>query len=181
MLAKGQANYVLTAHSAIADPDFLIKVREGKEEDIRPCLKCDLCLDHGRRKSKFVGNELVMASEKFLPSLCSKQVVLIGGGAIGIELGIHLSGLNHTCTIIEMGNCIGEKRQLTERTAYLNAMKKYQVASMVNTTCVGTKPLETERDKFIDSAFDVINVGDCVKASSIVHAVHTGFNAGLTL
>ena len=45
----------------------------------------------------------------------------------------------------------------------------------------GTKPLAEERDKFIDCAFDVINVGDCVNASSIVHAVHTGFNAGLTL
>lgn len=108
----------------------------------------------------------------------------------------------------KLHRCIEEKCQLTERTAYLNAMKEYQVASMVNTTCVaitdtdayvetngkkqfleaatviicvGTKPLETERDKFIDSAFDVINVEDCVKASSIVHAVHTGFNAGLTL
>ena len=37
------------------------------------------------------------------------------------------------------------------------------------------------RDKFKDVAFDVINVGDCVEASSIVHAVHTGFDAGLTL
>ena len=46
---------------------------------------------------------------------------------------------------------------------------------------VGTKSLVAERDKFIDTAFDVINVGDCVEASSIVHAVHTGFDAGLTL
>ena len=46
---------------------------------------------------------------------------------------------------------------------------------------VGTKPLVKERDQFKDVAFDVICVGDCVKASSIVHAVHTGFDAGLTL
>ena len=46
---------------------------------------------------------------------------------------------------------------------------------------VGTRALEQERDRFIDTAFDVINVGDCVEASTIVHAVHTGFDAGLTL
>ena len=46
---------------------------------------------------------------------------------------------------------------------------------------VGTKPLVKEREKFKDVAFDVICVGDCVEASSIVHAVHTGFDAGLTL
>ena len=45
----------------------------------------------------------------------------------------------------------------------------------------GTRALEKERDQFTDAAFDVISVGDCVKASSIVHAVHSGFDAGLTL
>ena len=46
---------------------------------------------------------------------------------------------------------------------------------------VGTRPLAKERDQFKDVAFDVISVGDCVCASSIVHATHTGFDAGLTL
>ena len=107
-----------------------------------------------------------------------------------------------------MGEYIVAKAQLTERTAYLNAMREYKVNYLENATCteitdksvrvstpegsreleadtviiaVGTKPLERERDRFIDTAFDVINVGDCVEASTIVHAVHTGFDAGLTL
>ena len=137
-----------------------------------------------------------------------KKVVIIGGGAIGVELGIHLSGLGHECTIVEMAEYLASKAQLTERTSYLNAIKKYGVKTMVNARCteitdkgatvetpegsqfleadtviiaVGTKPLVNEREKFKDVAFDVISVGDCVKASSIVHAVHTGFDAGLTL
>ena len=137
-----------------------------------------------------------------------KKVVIIGGGAIGVELGIHLSGLGHECTIVEMAEYLASKAQLTERTAYLINLEKNHVASMVNTTCqeitdkgvwvenedgrqfieadtviisVGTKPLAKERDQFKDVAFDVISVGDCVEASSIVHAVHTGFDAGLTL
>ena len=87
-------------------------------------------------------------------------------------------------------------------------LDKNKVKTMVNTTCteitdkgvrvknadgeqfleadtviiaVGTRALETERDQFTDAAFDVISAGDCVKASSIVHAVHSGFDAGLTL
>ena len=137
-----------------------------------------------------------------------KKVVIIGGGAIGVELGIHLSGLGHECTIVEMAEYLASKAQLTERTAYLINLEKNHVASMVNTTCqeitdkgvwvenaegkkfieadtviiaVGTKPLVKEREKFKDVAFDVISVGDYVEASSIVHAVHTGFDAGLTL
>ena len=137
-----------------------------------------------------------------------KKVVIIGGGAIGVELGIHLNGLGHECTIVEMAEYLASKAQLTERTAYLIHLEKTGVDTMVNTACreitdkgvwvenedgrkfleadtviisVGTKSLVKERDQFTDSAFDVINVGDCVKASSIVHAVHTGFDAGLTL
>ncbi len=348
VLAKGQADYVLMARSAMADPEIVKKAKEGREDDIRPCLRCNYCMDHGRRvaiskdlhllehpsydrycmtnpmqfqsaskscikpaervkkiavvgggvagmeaaiscadrghyvvlyeKTDKLGGQALLSdvmwfkqemkkfheylerqvkkrpaitvilnteatpdiideldpdavivavgAEQIIPNIpgvekaklsfdvfgneaqVGKRVVLIGGGAIGIELGIHLSGLGHECTIVEMDEYVGAKCQLTERTAYLNAMKEYNVASMVSTTCVeitdegayvensdgkqlleadtviicvGTKPLEGERDKFIDTAFDVINVGDCVKASSIVHAVHTGFNAGLTL
>ena len=125
-----------------------------------------------------------------------------------MELGIHLNGLGHESTIVEMAGNLAAKTELTERTAYMIHLEKNKVKTMVDTTCteitdkgvwvenadgrrfleadtviiaVGTKPLAEERDQFIDAAFDVINVGDCVNASSIVHAVHTGFDAGLTL
>ena len=137
-----------------------------------------------------------------------RRVVIIGGGAIGVELGIHLNGLGHECTIVEMTEHIAAKAQLTERTDYLTWLEKSGVKTMVGTTCAeitdsgvrvknaggeqfldadtviiaaGTRALEKERDQFTDVAFDVISVGDCVKASSIVHATHTGFDAGLTL
>ena len=92
-------------------------------------------------------------------------------------------------------HCRPPKAQLTERISYLEVIEQENVATMVDTACVeitdkgayvenadgkqfieadtviicvGTKALAEERDKFIDVAFDVINVGDCVKASSIV-------------
>ena len=138
-----------------------------------------------------------------------KKVAIVGGGDIGVELGIYLNELGHECTIVEMGHYIAPKAQLTERISYLEWLEQEKVQTMVDTKCVeitdqgaiiedadgnqklleadtviiavGTKSLAEERDKFIDTAFDVINVGDCVKASSIVHAVHTGFDAGWTL
>lgn len=349
VLAKGQADYVLMARSAMADPEIIKKAKEGREDDIIPCLRCNYCMDNGRRvaiskdlhllkhpsydrhcmvnpmqfqsaqksiikpadRQKKIavigggvagmeaaiscadrGHEVVLyektdklggqallsdvmwfkkemklfheylehqvkkrinitvvmntevtpelideldpdavivavGADQIVPPIpgvekaqmafdvfgnedkVGKKVVIVGGGAIGIEMGIHLNGLGHESTIVEMGEYIGEKCQLTERTAYINAMNENNVKTMVNTKvveitddgavvedadgnkqlleadtviiCAGTKPLEEERDKFIDCAFDVINVGDCVEASTIVHAVHTGFDAGLTL
>ncbi len=348
VLAKGQADYVLMGRSAMADPEIIKKAKEGREDDIRPCLRCNYCMDHGRRvaiskdlhllahpsydrycmtnpmqfqsaskyrispaervkkvaivgggvagmeaaiscadrghyvvlyeKTDRLGGQALLSdgmwfkkemklfheylerqikkrdkitvvfnteatpelidkldpdavivavgAEQIVPQIpgvekakmafdvfghedeVGKNVIIIGGGSVGVELGIHLNGLGHACTIVEMGEHIAAKAQLTERTAYINAMTEYHVKTMESTTCteiteegvyvenadgkqllkadtviicVGTKPLVQERDKFIDTAFDVINVGDCVNASSIVNAVHTGFDAGLTL
>ena len=348
VLARGQADYVLMGRSAMADPELVKKAREGREDDIRPCLRCNYCLDHGRRvaiskdlhlldypsydrtcmvnplqfqsaqklrippaerakkvavigggvagmnaalscadrghsvvlyeKTGRLGGQALLSDpmwfkkemklfheylerqvkkhpaitvvyhttatrdiveendfdavivavgaaqivppipgvEKALMSFdvfghedrVGGKVVIIGGGAIGVELGIHLNGLGHESTIVEMAGNLAAKTELTERTAYMIHLEKNKVKTMVDTTCteitdkgvwvenadgrrfleadtviiaVGTKPLAEERDQFIDAAFDVINVGDCVNASSIVHAVHTGFDAGLTL
>ena len=304
VLAKGQADYILMSRSAMADPEIIRKAKEGREDDIRPCLRCNYCMDHGRRvaiskdlhllaypsydrhcmvnplqfqsaqklrippaeRSKKVavvgggvagmeaaiscamrGHTVVynteatpeiieqndfdavivaVGADQIVPripgvekakmsfdvfgheEIVGKKAVIIGGGAIGVELGIHLNGLGRECTVVEMGEFIAAKAQLTERTAYLNAIRDYKVETMVNARCteitdkgaqvetpegtkfldadtviiaVGTKSLEAERDRFIDTAFDVINVGDCICASSIVHAVHSGFDAGLTL
>ena len=348
VLAKGQADYVLMGRSAMADPDIIKKAKEGREDDIRPCLRCNYCMDHGRRvaiskdlhllahpsydrycmvnpmqfqsaqksiirpadrqkkvvvvgggvagmeaaiscadrghyvvlyeKTGKLGGQALLSdgmwfkkemklfheylehqvrkreritvvlnqaatpetieendpdavivavgAKQIVPPIpgienakmafdvfghedeVGKKVVIVGGGSVGVELGIHLNGLGHESTIVEMGEYIAANAQLTERTAYINAMNEYKVKTMTETTCTeitdkgvwvkekedkkfleadtviicaGTKSLTEERDQFIDTAFDVINVGDCVDASSIVHAVHTGFNAGLTL
>ncbi|TEB11692.1 NAD(P)/FAD-dependent oxidoreductase [Pelotomaculum propionicicum] len=348
ILAKGQADYILMARAAMADPEIIKKAKEGREDDIRPCLRCNYCMDHGRREAlttelhllgapsydrhcatnplafqsaskkrfppaervkkvaiigggvagmqaaiscadrghnvvlyektdKLGGQALLsdvmsfkkemklfheylerqvkkrqniivmmntlatpemiddldpdavivaVGAEQIVPNIpgvekatmsfdvfgnedkVGKKVLIIGGGDIGVELSIHLSSLDHECTIVEMGHFIAPKAQLTERISYIEVMQEKNVVTKVDTTCVeitdkgayvenadgkqfieadtviicvGTKSLAEERDKFIDIAFDVINVGDCVKASSIVHAVHTGFDAGLTL
>ena len=348
VIAKGQADYVLMARSAMADPQIIKKAKEGHEDDIRPCLRCDYCLDHGRRvaiskdlhlltypsydrtcmvnplqfqsaqklriaapdRSKKVavvgggvagmnaaiscadrGHSVVLyektdklggqallsdpmwfkkemklfheylerqvkkrpaitlvmntaatpelieqndfdavivavGAEQIVPPIpgvekammsfdafgnedkIGKKVVIIGGGAIGVELAIHLNGLGHESTVVEMTEHLASKTELTERTAYMIHIEKTGVKALTLTACteitdkgvhvknadgeqfieadtviiaVGTKALVAEREKFNDTAFDVISVGDCVKASSIVHAVHTGFDAGLTL
>ncbi|MGI6226485.1 MAG: FAD-dependent oxidoreductase [Peptococcales bacterium] len=347
LLADGKADYVLMARAAIADNEWVNKVKEGREEDIRPCLRCLYCLDHGRRKAKVSGKELSMAAEvnfdrrcvvnplsmqgiskKLIPApKCSKKVavvgggvagmnaalsaanrghdvtifektdrlggqallsdvmwfkkemkayhnwlerqvkkhpnikimmqteatpqlisdlnpdvaiiavgaeqvvppipgienakmafdvfghedqlgkkvVIIGGGGIGCELSIHLSGLGHECTVIEMEEFLAGNAELTERMSILEYMEKEKVTTYLNTrameitdagvnvkkdnkeflvpadtviVCVGTRSLKELRDTFNDVAFDVINIGDCKRASNMQHAIETGFDAG---
>ena len=41
ILAEGKADYILMARQAIADPEWVNKIRAGREKDIRPCIHCD--------------------------------------------------------------------------------------------------------------------------------------------
>ena len=82
---------------------------------------------------------------------------------------------------VEMRQSILVKSDLSSAPYKFTFDDGHEVEADTVIIAVGTKSLVAERDKFIDTAFDVINVGDCVCASSIVHAVHSGFDAGLTL
>ena len=351
VIAEGKADYIIMGRQALADNDYVRKIRENREDDIRPCLRCYYCMDHGRRKALTTkNNELMMATEttfdrgcvinplacqgaskrRFPPAERKKniivigggiagmqaalsaaerghsvvlyektdklggqallsdgmwfkqdmkkyheymerqvkknanitlkmntlatremieeadpdavivavgaeqivpkiegienavmafdlfgnedkvghKVVVVGGGSVGCEVSIHLSSLGHQAEVVEMGDYLCSNAQLTERMAILVAMEESNVKSSINTTCtkitdkgifvtdeqgerfieadsviicVGTKPLIEERNKFTNVAFDVINVGDCVKASDIAHATETGWNAGAIL
>ena len=137
-----------------------------------------------------------------------KKVVIIGGGDIGCELSIHLSGLGHECSVVEMTHFVAGNAELTERMSILEWMDQEKVTTYLDTQAMeitdsgvkiknddgeqfldadsvivstGTRALTEVRDSFKDVAFDVINVGDCKKASNMQNAVETGFDAGYIL
>ncbi|MBP1449536.1 MAG: NADH:flavin oxidoreductase, partial [Thermoproteus sp.] len=46
-LESGAADFVAFARAFIADPDWVVKLKEGRAEDIRPCIRCNVCIDRG--------------------------------------------------------------------------------------------------------------------------------------
>jgi pyruvate/2-oxoglutarate dehydrogenase complex dihydrolipoamide dehydrogenase (E3) component len=137
-----------------------------------------------------------------------KKVAIVGGGSVSCELSVHLAGLGHEVVVVEMGSFLCASAQISERMHTIEYMDKLKVKSYIETKCVeitekgifvenesgrqfieadsvviatGTKCNVGERDRFQSVAFDVINVGDCIKASDIVNAVETGWNAGATI
>ena len=45
ILAEGKADCIAMARALISDPEWANKARHGKNDDIRPCIKCFNCLD----------------------------------------------------------------------------------------------------------------------------------------
>lgn len=61
ILAKGQADLIGVARPLLADPDWLIKLAENREDEVIKCTYCNTCLDRDRR---FEPVECIVAERK---------------------------------------------------------------------------------------------------------------------
>lgn len=125
LLAEGKADYILMARQAVADPDIVNKIRQGREEDIRPCIRCDYCLDGGRRSA--LTTQVTIRNDATFDRRCSvnpvysqgaarvkrfrfegtKNVAVIGGGVAGMQAALSASAKGHTVVLFEKGNELG--------------------------------------------------------------------------
>ena len=138
-----------------------------------------------------------------------KNIVIIGGGLIGCDAAIHLAGKGHIVTILEAGEFIAANAQLTERIATLKELDKAKIQSYVEVNCqeikddgilftdkagneifiaaddilisTGIEPLLAEREVFQYSAAEVRYIGDCDYGGTIRQAVHSGYDAAMTI
>ena len=145
------------------------------------------------------------------PEILGRDVVIIGGGMIGLEAAIEVGRARRSqglegkhVTLLEMAPMLAADGVFTERLQTIHFAE--EVADLhVNTKVVrisdkgvyaldqdgneqfypansviiaaGMRPKAKERDQFWGHAFDVINVGDCVKPATIQHATRAGYDA----
>lgn len=145
VLAEGKADYILMARSFCADPDWVRKAKECREEDIRPCIHCGYCIDHGRRKALFRDNELALVDEPKNDSGCAvnpfacqgiskkwipepkvkKKVAIVGGGVAGLNAAIAAADHGHEVTLYEGSNKLGGQITLTDELDFKRDLKAY--------------------------------------------------------
>jgi len=113
---EGIVDAVFLGRQLIADPEWPKKVREGRLEDIRPCLACnDGCI--GRiitskpvwcSVNPLTGFEYRWSSEEELPKVRKrKNVVVIGGGPAGLEVARILAIRGHNVTLVDSNDSLG--------------------------------------------------------------------------
>lgn len=146
ILAAGMADYVCAARAFIADPDWVEKTKEGKEDEIRPCIKCLRCLDiaAGRvNTSKVVlqdfknatklnscsvnpvyGRQEVLAL--YPPARRRKKVVVIGGGPGGMQAAITARERGHDVVLFERSPKLGGQLFYADYVWFKKDMKRYR-------------------------------------------------------
>lgn len=144
LIAEGRCDYVLVARQALADPDWPNKVRENREEDIRPCIRCDYCLDGGRRSSRTTEVSISNTSSwdghcsvnphwrqgryklDFLRPSIPKRVAVIGGGIAGLQAAITASDRGHSVTLFEKSDRLGGQTFFADHLEFKRLIKKFR-------------------------------------------------------
>ena len=107
VIARGEADLVAFGRQFLADPDFLIKAREGRTEDIRKCLACNqgcierLILGEGKIRCALnpeTGQEMIYPQG---PAAIRRKVWIVGGGPGGLTAAYEAARLGHTVTLFE--------------------------------------------------------------------------------
>lgn len=99
-LNTGVCDLVVLGRALIADPEWPNKAAAGQEEDIRPCISCNIgCVTHRAMLNQPIRctvNPSISAEEEYKKHPVKKpcHVVVVGGGAAGLEAA---------CTAAEMG------------------------------------------------------------------------------
>jgi 2,4-dienoyl-CoA reductase-like NADH-dependent reductase (Old Yellow Enzyme family)/thioredoxin reductase len=114
ILREGKADFIGLARSLLADPQLPNKVREGRLEEIRPCIYCNLGCRHyqisseGFRVTCNVNPVCGIEGEyKQMKAKTSKKVVVIGGGLAGMEAAIVLAQRGHQVSLYEKESKLG--------------------------------------------------------------------------
>jgi len=160
VVASGQADMVSIVRGQIADPHLANKAREGRPEDVRPCLSCNqMCW--GRRYRDYwisclinpsAGREFEWGGDRFTPAAKPKKVLVVGGGVAGLEAARVAAERGHQVTLAEASDRLGGQFRLAGLTPrrhqiidYLDwferQLAKLQVKVLLNT------PLDGEEAK----------------------------------
>ncbi|HIY67735.1 MAG TPA: FAD-dependent oxidoreductase [Candidatus Agrococcus pullicola] len=108
-LESGAADLVGMVRATIADPYLPLKAKEGREEDIRPCVGANTCLDgiYSSGSSICIHNP-ASGREGRLPHVITavaeskrKKVVIVGAGPAGLEAARVCAERGHRVVVFE--------------------------------------------------------------------------------
>jgi len=158
ILASGMVDMVGMTRAQIADPHMVIKIRDGKEDQIKQCVGANYCIDR-----QYMGLDVLCVQnaatsrEQTMPHLIEKtsgpkrRVVVVGAGPAGLEAARVSRERGHDVVLFEKWPTVGGQVNLAAK-----APKREQMAGIIRWFDMETQRLGVDRRLGVEADVSMI-------------------------
>jgi 2,4-dienoyl-CoA reductase-like NADH-dependent reductase (Old Yellow Enzyme family)/thioredoxin reductase len=147
LLANGMVDMVGMTRAQIADPHMVIKIRDGREDQIKQCVGANYCIDRQYNGLDVLCVQNAATSrEQTMPHLITpttgakRKVVVVGGGPAGLEAARVARERGHDVVLFEKAPAVGGQVNLAAK-----APKREQMAGIIRWFDLETQRLGVDR------------------------------------
>ncbi|MCR4434900.1 MAG: FAD-dependent oxidoreductase [Eubacteriales bacterium] len=129
IIASGKADFVALARGLLCDPDLPNKARDGREDEIRKCIRCMSCwsgLMNGQIYCALNPETSREHESKFgFPPAEKKTVLVAGGGISGMQAALTASNCGHKVILCEKSGHLGGRISCEENVPFKKHVREY--------------------------------------------------------
>lgn len=171
LIAEGRCDMVGINRAGIADPEWGNKASSGNTESIRRCIGCVRCID-----AVFSGalrctvNPLVGKEEERIvtPAEKKKNILVVGGGPVGLESAILAAKRGHKVTLVEKQRKLGGQINSAAVPPH-----KYEMGSLITTQIYEAEKLGITIQTGVHVDLDYLQKAEADEVILAVGARHT--------
>jgi dimethylamine/trimethylamine dehydrogenase len=170
MVRSGVLDLIGAARPSIADPFLPRKIAEGRLEDIRECIGCNICVSGDFTMSPIrctqnpsMGEEWRRGwhPERIRPHTTEAKVLIVGGGAAGLEAAQSLGKRGYEVILAEacatLGGRVTREARLPGMASYIRVVD-YREAQLRRLRTVERTQGEVSAQEILDYDFDHVAI-----------------------
>ncbi|MEM7670257.1 MAG: FAD-dependent oxidoreductase, partial [Pseudomonadota bacterium] len=174
LIRKGALDLIGAARPSIADPFLPKKVEEGRLDDIRECIGCNICVsgDYMMTPMRCTQNPTMGEEwrrgwhpERIHPKSSDDSVLIVGAGPAGLEAARALGQRGYDVTLADARTELGGRVAIESRLPGLSEWRRvsdyrdYQISQMPNVAAYLDSHMSTEEVREFDADHVVIATG----------------------